>query len=392
MVGLEVVFWTCFLLVVHTYLLYPVSLFVASATVQTIRDWRYLVSRQDRRRIPRDPVELPAVSFIIPAYNEERDLPAKLENLAELDYPKELLEVVFVSDGATDRTNEILATAEHGNVRVIYLPTRGGKASAVNQAVERARHGLLVLSDAATLFAPDAIRKLVRHFEDSQVGVVCGALQFHGSLESRQTEGVYWRYEGMLRLMESRLGVSLTASGAIYAVRRKCFVALPANTLVEDLMVPMNARKQGYRVLYDPEARATDFAPATVGGEFARRVRIATGSFRALGQLLRGPLDPLTGFAFFSHKLLRWILPLLLIGMLLASALLADHHAVYRTMFAAQGVFYLWGMVGYLFRRQVGGIRYALIPYYLLAMHLAFLVGLVRVLSRRGEVGWRRAG
>jgi cellulose synthase/poly-beta-1,6-N-acetylglucosamine synthase-like glycosyltransferase len=392
MVGIEVVFWTCFLLVAHTYLLYPVSLFVASAAVQTIRDWRYLMSRQDRRRIPRDPVELPAVSFIIPAHNEERHLPEKLENLAELDYPKELLEVVFVSDGATDRTNEILATAERGNVRVVYLPIRGGKASAVNQGVQQARHELLVLSDAATLFAADAIRKLVRHFANSQVGVVCGALQFLGSVESRQTEGVYWRYEGMLRLMESRLGVTLTASGAIYAVRRECFVALPADTLVEDLMVPMNARKQGYRVLYDPEARATDFAPATVGGEFARRVRIATGSFRALGQLLRGPLDPLTGFAFFSHKLLRWILPLLLIGMLLASALLADHHAVYRMMFLAQGVFYLWAVVGYLFRRQVGGIRYALIPYYLLAMHLAFLVGLVRVLSRRGEVGWRRAG
>src|SRR5260370_11328602 len=96
----------------------------------------------------------------------------------------------------------------------------------------------------------------------------------------------------------SRAWVTLTASGAIYAIRRECFVPLPANTLVEDLVVSMNARKQGYRVLYDPEARATDFAPATVGGEFARRVRIATGSFRALGQLLRGPLDPLTGFAF----------------------------------------------------------------------------------------------
>jgi cellulose synthase/poly-beta-1,6-N-acetylglucosamine synthase-like glycosyltransferase len=392
MVGLEVVFWICFLLVVHTYLLYPVSLFVASVIVQTSRDWRYLLSRRDRRRIPRDPVDLPAVSFIIPAYNEERHLPAKLENLAELDYPKELLEILFVSDGAIDRTNGILTAAEGGNVRVIYLPTRGGKASAVNQAVEQACHRLLVLSDAATLFAPDAIRKLVRHFADSQVGVVCGALQFHGSVESRQTEGVYWRYEGMLRLMESRLGVTLTASGAIYAIRRECFVPLSANTLVEDLVVLMNARKQGYRVLYDPEARATDFAPTTVGGEFTRRVRIATGSFRALGQLLRGPLDPLTGFAFFSHKLLRWILPLLLIGMLLASALLSEHQMVYRAMFVAQGIFYLWGLVGYLFRRQVGGIRYALIPYYLLAIHLAFLVGLVRVLSRRGDVGWRRAG
>jgi cellulose synthase/poly-beta-1,6-N-acetylglucosamine synthase-like glycosyltransferase len=210
-------------------------------------------------------------------------------------------------------------------------------------------------------------------------------------LQSRQTEGVYWRYEGMLRLMESRLGVTLTASGAIYALRRECFIPLPASTLIEDLVVPMNARKQGFRVLYDPEARATDFAPATVGGEFTRRVRIATGSFRALGQLLHGPLDPLTGFAFLSHKLLRWILPVLLIGMFLTSALLWQS-LVYRATFLAQGAFYICGVAGYLFRRQVEGIRYALIPYYLLAMHLAFLVGLVRVLSRRSEVGWRRAG
>ncbi len=391
MLGLEVVFWVCFLLVTHTYLLYPVSLLAASSAIQIWRDWRFLVTRQDRRRIPRDPVDLPALSFIIPAYNEERHLPSKLENIAKLDYPKELLDILFVSDGSTDRTNRILAGAEGGNVRVLYLPSRGGKASAVNQAVEQARHRILVLSDAATLFAPDAIRKLIRHFADSQVGVVGGALQFAGSLQSRQTEGVYWRYEGMLRLMESRLGVTLTASGAIYALRRECFIPLPASTLIEDLVVPMNARKQGFRVLYDPEARATDFAPATVGGEFTRRVRIATGSFRALGQLLHGPLDPLTGFAFLSHKLLRWILPLLLIGMFLTSALLWQS-LVYRVMFLAQGAFYICGVAGYLFRRQVEGIRYALIPYYLLAMHLAFLVGLVRVLFRRSEVGWRRAG
>jgi cellulose synthase/poly-beta-1,6-N-acetylglucosamine synthase-like glycosyltransferase len=391
MLGLEVVFWACFLLVAHTYLLYPLSLLAASVAVQIWRDCRYLVFRQDRRRIPRDPVDLPALSFIVPAYNEERHLPSKLENLAELDYPKDLVDVLFVSDGSSDGTNRILGAAEGGNLRVVYLPARGGKASAVNQAVSQARHRILVLSDTATLFAPDAVRKLIRHFADPRVGVVCGALQFHGSLESRQTEGIYWRYEGMLRLMESRLGVTLTASGAIYALRRECFISLPANTLVEDLVVPMNARKEGYRVVYDPEARATDFAPATVGGEFTRRVRIATGSFRALGQLLHGPLDPLTAFAFLSHKLLRWILPLLLIGMFVASALLAEH-PLYRAIFLAQGAFYIWGVAGYLFRRQVEGIRYALIPYYLLAMHLAFLVGLVRVLSRRSEVGWRRSG
>jgi len=386
---LEATFWICFLLVAHTYLLYPIFLFAASAAVQVWRDWQYLRWRQDRRRIPSELTAPPAVSILVPAYNEERHLPDKLENLRALEYPKDLLEVIFVSDGSTDATNAILGTAAGENLRVIYLPERCGKSSALNEAVAHARHDILVCSDTATLFAPDAVQKLVRHFADPRVGLVAGALQFQASEESRQTEGVYWRYESMLRLMESRLGLTLTASGAIYALRRQCFIPIPASTLVEDLVVPMNARKRGFRVLYDPEARATDFAPATVAGEFTRRVRIATGSFRALGQLLGGPLDPLTGFAFFSHKLLRWMLPFLLIGLLVSSALLWPQ-PIYRALFLAQGLFYVWGLTGYLFRRQVQGIRYALVPYYLLAMHLAFLVGFLRFLSRRNDVGWRR--
>jgi cellulose synthase/poly-beta-1,6-N-acetylglucosamine synthase-like glycosyltransferase len=189
--------------------------------------------------------------------------------------------------------------------------------------------------------------------------------------------------------MESRIGVTLTASGAIYALRRECFVPLSADTLVEDLVVPMTARRLGFRVLYDPQARGTDFAASTVAGEFARRVRIATGSFRALGGLLRGPLDPVTAFAFISHKLLRWTLPFLLIGMLVTSAALLDS-PLYRVLFALQMAFYGWGLLGYLFRPRIQGIRFALVAYYLLAIHLAFLVGFVRYLSGRREIEWRQ--
>ena len=375
---LKIVFWVCSLLVVYTYLLYPVVLCLASSAV---RLWR-------SSRVPTASATSP-VSFIVPAYNEERHLGDKLANLASLDYPRDRLEIILVSDGSTDSTNDILRRAEGGNVSVLCLPSRGGKASALNQAVRRARHGILVFSDAATVFAPDAVKKLVRHFDDPRVGVVCGALQFQASAESRQTEGLYWRYESFLRLMESHIGVALTASGAIYAIRRECFVPLSPDTLVEDLVVTMNAHNLGYRVVYDPDARATDVAASTVAGEFARRVRIATGSFRALGGLLRGPLDPVTAFAFVSHKLLRWTLPFLLIGMLLTSAALLDS-ALYRTLFVLQVLFYGWGLVGFLFRRRIQGVRYALVAYYLLAIHLAFLIGFMRYLSGRGEIEWRQ--
>jgi len=375
--------------VAHTYVLYPAFLFVACAAVQIQRDWRYLSTRRDRRSTAAAADALPAVSLIISAHNEQAHLRDKLTNIRACDYPPDRLEVIFVSDGSTDGTNAILQAVEDTNVRTVFLAQRGGKANALNHAVEQAKHEILVFSDAATLFDAAAVRKLVRHFSDSRVGVVCGALHFHASAESRQTEGVYWTYECMLRLMEARLGATLTASGAIYALRRECYAPLPVETLVEDLLVPMNARRAGYRVLYEPEAVATDFSASTVAGEFTRRVRIATGSFRALPRLAAIRLGPMTAFAFFSHKVLRWILPLLLIGVLVTSVILW-RDPFYRAILFAQGLFYGWAALGFLFRRHVQNVRYALIGYYLVAIHLAYLVGFVRYISGRTETTWQR--
>lgn len=384
----EYVFWACLLLVAHTYLLYPLFLLAACSLVQVVRDWRYLRSRQDRRVVAAPTEPLPAVSLVIPAYNEQMRLPEKLVNLRQLDYPADRLEVIFVSDGSTDGT-DVLLSREAPAMQTVVLPSRGGKANALNHGVARASHEILVFSDAATLLARDAIRKLVRHFVEARVGVVCGALQFRATAESRGTEGVYWAYESILRLMEARLGATLTASGALYALRRGCYLPLSPDSLVEDLLIPMHARRLGYRVLYDPEAVGTDYAAATVSGEFTRRVRVAMGSFLVLRQLVSIRLDAVTTFAFVSHKLLRWILPFLLIGLLASSALLWAH-PLYRGALAVQLLFYAWAGLGFLLRRRVEGVRYALFAYYLLAIHLAFLVGFIRVLRRRTESAWQR--
>jgi len=385
----ELIFWGSFLLVVHTYLLYPIVLFLAYSLVQIRRDWHYLRSRRDTRSPIQDPTQLPSVTLIIAAHNEEVRLPDKLENLRRLDYPRDRLEVIVVSDGSTDATNKILREASDAGLRCFFLPTRQGKWSALNHAVGQAHDDILIFSDAATLFAPNAVGKLARHFADPRVGVVCGSLQFEASAESRQTEGVYWRYESMLRLMEARIGATLTASGAIYALRRRCYLQLSPDTVLDDLVIPMNARKLGYHVLYDPEAVGKDFAASSVAGEFTRRVRVATGSFRALGQIVRTQLDPVTAFAFFSHKFLRWVLPFLLIAMLASSGLMWSR-PIYRVAFLGQVAFYLWATLGFLFRQRMQGVRYGLLAYYLLAIHLAFLVGFVRFLSGNKETAWRR--
>jgi cellulose synthase/poly-beta-1,6-N-acetylglucosamine synthase-like glycosyltransferase len=200
---------------------------------------------------------------------------------------------------------------------------------------------------------------------------------------------VYWKYESMLRLMEARLGATLTASGAIYALRRTCYQPLPPASIIEDFLIPMNARMQGYRVIYDPEAVATEFAAATVAAEFTRRVRLAVGSFYALRDLLRIPMRGFTMLAFISHKLLRWLVPFFLIAMLVSNTLLFNR-PYYGVMLVGQAFFYVWASLGFLFRKQMQGVRFALVGYFLLAMNLAFLVGFFRYLAGRQEVTWQR--
>jgi biofilm PGA synthesis N-glycosyltransferase PgaC len=386
----EILFWTSLFLVAHTYLLYPAILFVAYGMAQLRRDCRYLARGADRRCHELCDDELPPVSLIIPAHNEEAALPAKLVNIIELDYPADRLEVIFVSDGSADRTNEILKQAERPTLRLVELPGRGGKSSALNHGVAAASHEILVFSDTSTLFAPDAVRKLVRHFGDPHVGVACGTLGFQGNAEFQRTEGVYWRYEKTLRVMESRLGATLTASGAIYALRRAAWRPLTPEVMIDDFVVPFCARGLGYRVVFDPEAGAMDTAEESVAHEFARRVRLAVGSFRALGQLARVRLDAFTSLAFFSHKLLRWILPFVMMTLLVSSAALWDR-PFYWAALSIQLLFYAWAAAGYFFRDRMAPLRYGLIGYFLLAINLAFLVGFVRFLSGRQEVKWKRA-
>ena len=386
--GAATIFWICGFLVVYTYFLYPALLFSVYSVVQLGRDFSYLLRRRKRRAGDRD-AALPAVSLIIPAYNEQACLPAKIRNLRELDYPADRLEIIFVSDGSTDGTNDILASVEESHIRTIFLPQRGGKPNALNRGVAQSRAEILVFSDASTLFAPDVIRLLVRHFNADQVGVVCGSVRLIGSNESRQTEGFYWRFESVLRLMESRLGATLNASGCVYAARRCCYRPLAAHELIDDFSIPMNARKLGYRVMEDPEAVATEFSVESVRGEFTRRIRLAVGSFGALKQVRGLPLFSFTALAFFSHKLLRWILPFLLIGLLVSNALLWSS-PFYRLVLAAQALFYVWAAAGFAFRNSIQRFRFALFGYFLVAIHVAFLIGFWRYLSGRTSSAWQK--
>jgi cellulose synthase/poly-beta-1,6-N-acetylglucosamine synthase-like glycosyltransferase len=369
--------------------IYPFVLFLIYSFTQAWRDLGYLASTRNRRIPTPSPSELPAISIIVPAYNEEKVLPGKIENLRNLDFPRDRLQVIFVSDGSTDNTEQILQGVKDENFECILLKQRQGKANALNQAVARAKYSVLVFCDASTLLEGDVVRKLVRHFAQPSVGVVCGAVVYRATADAQQTEGAYWKYESALRLMEARLGAILNASGCIYALRRDCYSPIPENTILEDFVIPMRARRLGFSVLYDPEAVAVEFPASSVSGEFARRVRLAVGSFGALGDILRVPWRGFTPFALISHKLLRWLVPFFALG-LLASSVVLMHNRLYGLALAAQILFYIWAGLGFFLYEQMRRIRYGLMPYFVFAMHLAFVVGFVRCLVGSEKTVWQK--
>jgi cellulose synthase/poly-beta-1,6-N-acetylglucosamine synthase-like glycosyltransferase len=385
----KLVFWLSLGLVVYPYVLYPIVLFFTYSVAQAWRDLRYLGSPRNRRTETPVASGLPGVSLIVPAHNEEKVLPAKIENLRELDFPRDRLQVIFVSDGSEDGTNQILQNLGQENYECILLKDRKGKANALNHAVERATNEILVFCDAGTLFELDAIKNLVRHFSDPEVGAVCGAVRYEAGSDARQTEGAYWKYETALRMMEARLGAILNASGCIYALRRECFSPIPQNTILEDFVIPMRARRLGFSVLYDPEAVAIEFPASSVSGEFTRRVRLAVGSFRALGDLVRVPWRGFTPFALISHKLLRWLVPFFAITLLLSN-IFVMHSPPYRVALAGQVLFYCWAGLGFFFYQHMRRVRYGLVPYFLFAMHLAFIVGFFRCLVGADRAVWQK--
>ena len=265
------------------------------------------------------------MTLVVPAHNEAAVLPAKLANLADARLsPRTGWR--SSSSPTAPRTAPTRSWPPRSPTACAWsrVPARGGKSSALNHGVAAATHEVLVFSDASTLFAPDALRQLARHFVDPRVGVACGILRFQGGPESQQTEGVYWRYEKALRVMEARLGATLTASGAIYALRREAWRPLSQDVMIDDFVVPLNARRAGYEVVFDPEAVATEFA----ADPWRTSSRGACGwpweaSARWASCPRRG-WSAFTALAFFSHKVLRWVLPFLMLGLLVTSALLWD--------------------------------------------------------------------
>jgi cellulose synthase/poly-beta-1,6-N-acetylglucosamine synthase-like glycosyltransferase len=329
--------------------------------------------------------------LIFSAFNEEAVIKDKMSNCAELEYPAPKLEVLIGCDGCTDATAALARQAGIENALIFDYPIRRGKPVVVNHLVDEARGEIVIFSDANTMLAPDALRRMVRHFQNPAVGCVCGELMLRPAANGIRTEGAYWRYEVFLKFLESRLNMLVGANGGIFAIRRTLFSSIPAHGIIDDFLVSMRVRQKGYRLVYDPEATATEQAAITVGDEFRRRVRIGAGNFHALRYTwkLLSPTAGLVSLAYWSHKVLRWLMPLALV-LALCSAMSLAGQRFYAVATIAALVLCAMGLVGYYLER--GSIRTRLfgIPYYFLSMNLALALGLLRCLSGRQMIVWTR--
>jgi cellulose synthase/poly-beta-1,6-N-acetylglucosamine synthase-like glycosyltransferase len=321
---IAVIFWTCVGLIVYTHVGYPLVL--------------WLLTRLRRRPTLDHPLplrELPRISLIIAAHNEGEVIADKVANALALDYPRQRLELIVASDGSSDATAEAARGA--GADLVLELP-RGGKIAAQNAAAERASGGILAFSDANSFWRRDALLRLVEPFADPSVGYVCGQVRFYPA-EGDSQEGRYWRYEMAVRELESGLAGVTAGNGAIYAVRSDAYLHLPAGAS-HDLSLPFELAKRGSRSLYAPWAVAEERLAPTLKGEFARKRRMMVGLWDIVlreGMLSPRGYRPLYAFQILSHRLLRYLTPLLHLLALATNLALLGEGWVYTVALAMQG-------------------------------------------------------
>jgi cellulose synthase/poly-beta-1,6-N-acetylglucosamine synthase-like glycosyltransferase len=321
-VALEIVFWVALGLIAYAHLGYPLLLWGLARVLgedESAAEWRG---------------DLPPVTLIVPAHNEEEVIERRIANALELHYPRERLQLIVASDGSADRTVDLARAA--GADRVLELP-RGGKVAALDAAVREAEGRVLAFSDANALWRPDALRQLIDRLADERVGYVCGQVRFLGG-EGGNQEGLYWRYEMAVRRLESNLAGVTAGNGAIYAVRREAYLELDPSR-GQDISFPFELTKRGWRAAYEPGALAEERMAPTVEGEFRRKRRMMWGLWDVM--LKWGMLDPRgygLGYAFeiVSHRLLRYLTPWLHILALGANLALLGRGGLYTATLVLQ--------------------------------------------------------
>ena len=341
---------------------------------------------------------LPTCTLVVAAYNEADFIQEKINNSLLLNYPQGKLKLLFITDGSSDNTPNIIA--EYPQIQLLHQPQRAGKIAAVHRAMEFVDTDAVVFTDANTFLNKDALIKICRHYSDATVGAVAGEKRVHfgeNADASAAGEGFYWKYESALKKWDSELYSVVGAAGELFSVRRSLYLPVHADTVLDDFMISMLIAEKGYRIVYEPEAYATETASENVSEELKRKIRIAAGGIQSILRLksLFNPFPyPILSFQYISHRVLRWtVTPFLLILSFVLNVILAlePGATALQVLLSAQVLFYLLAILGFIMEKRQLRIKILFIPYYFCVMNYAVLAGILRYFTTTQSAVWEKA-
>jgi len=375
---MQLIFWLSIFLIFYSYFIYPLILVILGMFF--------------KKEIKRAEI-IPSVSLLISAYNEEKIIQEKIENSLNLDYPKDKLEIVIASE-SNDKTNDIVEKYKNRGVKLFSYSERRGKSYTIYRVLPKCQGEIIVFTDANAMFKRDAIRKLVRNFNDSHVGCVSGELKYLNPRKAvvGESEGTYWKYEVLLKRLESKIQSVLGANGSIYAIRKKLYSPL-SEYWGDDFGLPIRILQQGYKVIWEPEAVSEEEVYPETIKQFNRKIVIVGWHFKGAFILLKDSIRKfqlLLVFQLISHKILRWFIPLFLILIFLSSIFLLNN-IFYLVLFISQLLFYFLALIGYLKEKRKKKINQIInLVYYFCMVNLATLIGMIKGLFGLQKTTWEK--
>lgn len=382
----KIIFWLSLFIIAYSYVGYGILLYVLVRVKKLLQ------------KIPKssDTTYEPEVSLVVAAYNEEEFIHIKIKNTLKLDYPREKLQVIFITDGSSDATPQIIRDSPF---ELLHQPERRGKVAAMNRAIGYVKAPIVVFCDANTLLNRECIRELVKHYTDPKVGAVAGEKKVLAAADAQAAgaEGIYWKYESFLKKLDSEFYSVVGAAGELFSVRTHLFERAKEDTIIEDFVQSLKVCLKGYVVRYEPKAYATESASLSMREEQKRKVRICAGAFQAMG-MLRELFNvfkyPVLSFQFISHRILRWTLcPVCLVILLISNIgiVLAGGDRIYTVLLGLQALFYVLAIIGWLYANRNIKLKLLYIPYYFLFMNISVFMGFARFLQKRQTVLWEKA-
>jgi poly-beta-1,6-N-acetyl-D-glucosamine synthase len=383
------------------YILFWISLFIVFYTFVGYGIVLYGIVKIKRLLNPRKQIlysepELPSLTLVVAVFNEAYILADKIKNTLALQYPAEKLHIIFVTDGSTDESPEIVK--KYPSIQLMHSAARNGKIAAVHRAMQQVNTEIVVFTDANTFLNKEALVFIASHYKDATVGAVSGEKRVYSTTnDATAGEGIYWKYESALKKWDAELYSVVGAAGELFSVRVSLYEAVPADTVLDDFMISLKIAAKGYRIVYEPAAYAMETSSVNIAEELKRKIRIAAGGIQSiirLGELMNPFKHPVLSFQYISHRVLRWtVTPFLLMLVFALNIWLVVQGAswFYTILLVGQVGFYTAAILGWLLEQRNIKVKVLFIPYYFCMMNYAVLAGIIRYFGKKQSAAWEKS-